>query len=434
MYLEKEGYIEFLGRKDGQIKINGYRVEIGEIERAIEQLEYVEGCAVVCKNVSGQNKVCAFLKNKLSYNIKVEKVKEDLRNLLPSYMVPAFIRIVKDFPLNSNGKINRAVLPDISQEKDNTNYKEKATNKLESFICSIVEELIGVTDIGINENLFEIGLDSVHAIKLISRLNKQNMIINLKTVYEQQCIKNIASALSQYESGITSEEQYVMCLHKEQNAKKNIFCFPPVASVGIVYKKFAEIIGKYNVYSFDFIPDYQRLELYTNLIKKIQSSGEYLFLGISAGGNLAFELAKKFEKEGEKIDKLILLDSFYIDEMNVNIMPEETSKNYAVEAAGIMMEQYPELCMEESYKKKLANNIQAYYGYLDTLVNTGVVNAPIYVLKSPTSSNEHIRGDIEGWKNCTHSIFDIYTGFGNHAEMLNEEYVEKNVKIIEGIL
>ena len=430
----KEGYIEFLGRKDGQIKINGYRVEIGEIERAIEQLEYVEGCAVVCKNVNGQNKVCAFLKNKLSYNIKVEKVKEDLRNLLPSYMVPAFIRIVKDLPLNSNGKINRAVLPDISQEKDNTNYKEKATNKLESFICSIVEELIGVTDIGINENLFEIGLDSVHAIKLISRLNKQNMIINLKTVYEQQCIKNIASALSQYESGITSEEQYVMCLHKEQNAKKNIFCFPPVASVGIVYKKFAEIIGKYNVYSFDFIPDYQRLELYTNLIKKIQSSGEYLFLGISAGGNLAFELAKKFEKEGEKIDKLILLDSFYIDEMNVNIMPEETSKNYAVEAAGIMMEQYPELCMEESYKKKLANNIQAYYGYLDTLVNTGVVNAPIYVLKSPTSSNEHIRGDIEGWKNCTHSIFDIYTGFGNHAEMLNEEYVEKNVKIIEGIL
>ena len=429
----KEGYIEFLGRKDGQVKINGYRVELGEIEKSIERLEYIEKCVVLCKRVNKQNKLCAFLKLKQDTKKGVEVIKEDIMHFVPSYMVPAFISVIETFPLSSNGKVNRKALPDITNLNTEV-YKEKPKNSKETLLCNIVEELLGRKDIGVTENLFDMGMDSVLAIKLISRLEQHNISINLKTIYEYQTIRNIVSTLEDPEEKGKVDNQYVMCLNKAKSSKKNIFCFPPVVSIGVVYKKFAELIGDYNVYSFDFIPASNRLEIYKELIENIQSGGEYIFVGISAGGNLAFELAKEFEKSEKTVAKLILLDSFYIDEVNPNEMTEETSEDYAIKAADTMLKQYPELGVEKEYKKKLISNIRSYYKYLDTLINTGTVNSSIYVIKSPTRTNKHIRGEIEGWRNCTQSLFEICVGAGDHSEMLDKGYVEKNVEIIKKML
>jgi SagB-type dehydrogenase family enzyme len=191
----QEGYIEFLGRKDNQVKIQGYRIELGEIESALLRHEHVKSALVLARFEKERKHLCAY------YTSEEEIDSEDLRRFLakniPSYMIPTYFIFVKEMPLTANGKIDRNALLDLQQlTKDKSNFKVPETN-IEKRIVKICEETTKIMAIGINDNLFELGINSIDIVNFNRALNKEfECNIPIVKMFEFSKISTFAAYLS----------------------------------------------------------------------------------------------------------------------------------------------------------------------------------------------------------------------------------------------
>ncbi|MFS0915990.1 amino acid adenylation domain-containing protein [Brevibacillus sp. 179-C 1.1 NHS] len=433
--LHAGGFIEFLGRKDAQVKIRGYRVELGEIENQLLQLPQVKE-AVVLDHVDSKGKkyLCGYIVSEQL--IDVGKIKLQLGEVLPSYMVPLYFMQIDEMPLTPNGKVNRKAMPKPDVDSLTTNVYVEPASELEKQLAMIWSDLLGIERIGVNDHLFTLGADSMSIIKFAARLSRELPFqMPIHQVFQTPTIREIAEFLANQDTSKPDYSTERILLSTSGQGDKIIFCFPPVVALGVVYQRLAETLDNYTFYSFNFIESENRMEAYLSLIKQIQPQGPYTFLGISAGGNLAFEITKLLEKQGEHVADLILLDSFYIQEMNdERLTPEESSK-YAQETVEHMLQAYPQLQGEgEFFKEQVGKKIESYYSYLDNLKNAGQVAANLYVIKSPSSQSKHVRGDINLWGSSTTGTYAAFDGYGDHEKMLDTGFVEQNAALIKNIL
>lgn len=170
--LHREGFIEFLGRKDHQIKIRGYRIEIGEIENCLLKLPFIKKVIVVDNtDDNGMKYLCAyFVADKV---LSISQVREAISKDLPDYMVPTYFVQVENIGLTPNGKIDRKSLPkpDVNMINVQEEYVE-AGNKTEEILVDIWKEVLGLERVGIYDNFFEIGGNSVKLIEVFNKANK----------------------------------------------------------------------------------------------------------------------------------------------------------------------------------------------------------------------------------------------------------------------
>lgn len=124
-YLE-DGTMEFIGRKDSQVKISGHRVELGEIQYALVKMNEINEAVVIAKHDSqGQNTVCAYYTGTKGEKVDKIKIKKTLQQELPDYMIPTYFRQMEKFPLNENGKIDQKKLPNLMLNEFNKNFIEE---------------------------------------------------------------------------------------------------------------------------------------------------------------------------------------------------------------------------------------------------------------------------------------------------------------------
>ncbi|MBB6625637.1 amino acid adenylation domain-containing protein, partial [Clostridium gasigenes] len=432
--LRKDGYVEFLGRKDKQIKVRGYRVELGEIKNNIDSYSEIKESIVVCKtDVRNSKYICAYIVSNKKVNI--DELKEYLGKNLPNYMIPTHIIQIKEIPITKNGKVDYQSL----QEKEIITVREFIAPKteMEKMISKIWLEILNVEQIGTNENLFELGADSTSIIKFVATMStKYGIKSTIQQIFKTPNIREISKSVGIAEENINSKfSKELMLLNDDNGKNKKIFCFPPVVALGVVYQKLAEILQEYSIYSFNFIEDENKIDEYIKIIKEVQKEGPYTFLGISAGGNLAFEITKIMESRGDIVNEIVLLDSFYIDEINPNRLTEKESLQYANETVDLMLEQYPKLKSEDGvFEQYVVEKIRSYYRYLDDLINVGEVNANLNIIKSTSGTLKQIRGDINQWNHCTNGKCTFVNGYGNHEKMLDQGYVEKNAELIRNII
>lgn len=176
-YLD-DGVIEILGREDNQVKINGYRVELGEVEACL--LEHPEANHVVLDAPrhakTGQRHLVAYVAAKTppQGDAGWQKLLDGLRELaskqLPSYMVPSYLVPVDEMPLTANGKINRAALPQPWQERDEAEAGAEPAGELENELLALWRKQLRHEDFGVTDGFFDIGGDSLHAVGLLSAL------------------------------------------------------------------------------------------------------------------------------------------------------------------------------------------------------------------------------------------------------------------------
>ncbi|MGG4221368.1 amino acid adenylation domain-containing protein [Paenibacillus jamilae] len=435
--LNSKGYIEFLGRNDQQVKIRGYRVELGEIENQILQIIGVKEAVVLYTPDSRGNKVlCAYIVAQPS--LSIQDIKEGICRVLPNYMVPTHFIRLEQIPLTPNGKLDRKALPEPSGKTIFQKKYEAPVTEMEHIMVRIWEEILEYSFISVDDSLFELGVDSTSVIKFVARLATGHGIeLPIRQIFVTPTIRELASLVSSSETQISDLSNERMLFNPQGERDRNIFCFPPVVALGVVYQRLAEFIGSYRLYSFNFLEIEQDrlIAEYIRLIKEVQPEGPYVFLGISAGGNLAFEITKALEKQGDKVGQLILLDSFYITEINSERLTTEESRKYAKETVDIMLEKYPQLQSEgEFFYLHVGEKIQRYYTYLDNLMNSGQVAAHIHVIKSLQSQSKHIRGDIRMWEHSTIGEYSICDGYGDHESMLDATFVEQNADLILSIL
>jgi amino acid adenylation domain-containing protein len=198
--LSGDGILEFVGRKDWQVKILGNRVELVEIERALSTHPNVHAAAVTVASGSNvQTQLCAYVVQDEQTQSSTEELKAFLRQLLPDYMVPLYFVTLKSLPLTGSGKVDRRALPDPQAAEVSTSgdRNDPPVTELEKQIAGVCESVLGLNYIGANDNLFDFGADSLKVIKLVNRINQIHGIsMSLKVAFEFPTVAGLARYLS----------------------------------------------------------------------------------------------------------------------------------------------------------------------------------------------------------------------------------------------
>ena len=188
-----DGNLEIAGRRDSQVKVRGYRIELGELEAALREQKGVTDAVVLLKDDATRGKhLIAWVTPE---TVDPTSLREALKNKLPSYMVPASIHTLVKLPTTSSGKIDRRTLASMATDTDSaSSFNDQATptNVIEQMLLSIWEQLLGRDRIGINENFFDLGGDSILILQVISRAHQSGIKLTAKQHFEHPTISALA--------------------------------------------------------------------------------------------------------------------------------------------------------------------------------------------------------------------------------------------------
>jgi len=188
-----DGRIEFIGRRDQQIKLRGFRVELGEIEAALKRHPTIQSAVVLVAN----EQLCAYCITRAEEPPGARELKDFVRTVLPAYMIPANILLVPDFPLTANGKIDTRALLSLRPAPDQIHPPGEPGNETEQLIANIWKSVLGVNSIDLDENFFDAGGHSLLMIQMQSRLNETlPRKLTLIELFTHPTIRQLAGHLS----------------------------------------------------------------------------------------------------------------------------------------------------------------------------------------------------------------------------------------------
>ncbi len=188
-----DGTLEFLGRADDQVKIRGFRIELGEIEAQLLGQAEVREAVVIARNAGGDKRLVAYVVPTRSGGDEVtliDELQRALKQVLPEYMVPSAFVVLAAFPLNSNGKIDRNALPEPDWQLTSSYVAPR--NETETKLAEIWAKLLKLDRVGVEDNFFAIGGDSILSIQAVSRAHHAGIAITTRQLFESPTIAALA--------------------------------------------------------------------------------------------------------------------------------------------------------------------------------------------------------------------------------------------------
>lgn len=194
--LKEDGNLYYKGRIDNQVKIRGFRVELGEIETKLLKHPSISKCVVLAKKDSDKDShlVAYIVCNK---DIKIDELKKYMKDLVPTYMIPNYFIKLKEIPINSNGKADRKALSTIKYTVERENKYEAPRNEFEETLKKIIEEEMNITNVGIDDDILNLGADSLTLMRITAKLLDQKYEVSIQKFYEQKTIRKINDTLYQ---------------------------------------------------------------------------------------------------------------------------------------------------------------------------------------------------------------------------------------------
>ena len=249
------GEIVCLGRVDSQVKIRGLRIELDEIEKQILNIPNISNCIVAKKVLNDSHEVlCAYYIS--SNNVETNIIRNKLKNILPKYMIPQYFIRLDNLPYTPNGKVDRKILPLPSMNEEKTR-SIAARNNIDEKLVNILKDLLSIDSIGIEDDFFELGADSLTIINLSSIIyDKLKVNVLVKDIIENSSIIKLSNLISSKTNG--SVEIIPRCDFKlyypVSSAQKRIYyASNSIENSSILYNiPFGIILDK--------VPDLYRLE------------------------------------------------------------------------------------------------------------------------------------------------------------------------------
>ncbi|MCB4994270.1 mutanobactin A non-ribosomal peptide synthetase MubA [Streptococcus mutans] len=188
-----EGKLIFIGRSDDQVKIRGYRIELGEIEKYLKKVSQ-KNCLVSLQNKLSKNNKSLIAYIESSATIDESKIKEELKTLLPQYMVPSHIYIVPEFPINKSGKVDRKLLDSMYSSKhiapkEGLIKSSNLTEDIKSVWSNILD--YSIDSFSEDDNFFSLGGDSIKAISMASKLISKGYKVSVKEILKNPTIAQL---------------------------------------------------------------------------------------------------------------------------------------------------------------------------------------------------------------------------------------------------
>ncbi|MCZ4076318.1 non-ribosomal peptide synthase/polyketide synthase [Rhodococcus sp. H36-A4] len=186
-----DGDLEFVGRADDQVKIRGFRIELGEIESALSSQDPVGQVAVVLRtDRHDTHQLVAYLVPVVGSSIDVQKLRTEVAAVLPEYMIPSAFVVVSEIPLTVNGKLDRRALPEPVFE---VREFKAPTTPIEEIVAEIFADLLGVDRVGVDDDFFELGGNSLIATRVVSRIGAAvDSVVPVRALFESRTVERLA--------------------------------------------------------------------------------------------------------------------------------------------------------------------------------------------------------------------------------------------------
>jgi len=209
------GELEYIGRIDHQVKVRGFRIELGEIEATLNKHPQVKESIVIAREDNpGDKKLVAYIICSDGLAPSVNELFEYLIAKLPNYMAPSAFVPMERFPLTSNGKIDRGALPAPGQSRSDLHDSYVAPrNHNERKLAAIWAQVLGVDQVGIDDNFFVIGGDSIRGIKVLSLAQESGVTFGIQQIFQYQTIRKLAQQIQLFDgNGATTKHGQPFCL------------------------------------------------------------------------------------------------------------------------------------------------------------------------------------------------------------------------------
>ncbi|WP_028229688.1 non-ribosomal peptide synthetase, partial [Paraburkholderia ferrariae] len=182
----EDGTIDFLGRMDQQVKLRGMRIELGEIEAVLRQVAGVEQAAVELRGEGEARRLVGYV----SGAVEVEALRAGLEGRLPGYMVPGALVVLERLPVMQNGKVDRRALPE--PEAGEERERVEARTEREARLLAVWRSVLGREEVGVTDNFFEVGGDSILSLQIIARAKDAGLKLTPRQVFEHPTVATLA--------------------------------------------------------------------------------------------------------------------------------------------------------------------------------------------------------------------------------------------------
>ena len=206
-YMDKNHLIQFIGRKDFQVKINGFRIELDEITNCLLGYEGINSCITIVNEINGKKYIFCYYTSDLTLDQK--DIVSYLNTKLPKYMVPAKLVKLDVLPINNNGKIDRKALPKVELNIEDDFVS--ATTETQIKLLNIWKEILNLSNISITSDFFNIGGDSLLAIKLSSYIEKEfDVDVNINDIFENPTIETFGEYINNKAKTLNKEIPHIV--------------------------------------------------------------------------------------------------------------------------------------------------------------------------------------------------------------------------------
>ncbi|HET9959512.1 MAG TPA: amino acid adenylation domain-containing protein [Polyangiaceae bacterium] len=322
-----DGEIEFLGRSDNQVKIQGFRVELGEIESALAALPYVRAAAASAVGErSGPKTLVAYVVVQPELEVTSALLSEALARSLPAYMIPSRFVFLPELPLTPTGKVDRGSLARSISVEVATRRIVRPSNELESKLLRIWQDILQREDLSVEDGFFDAGGQSFLAMRLMLRIKQEfRRELPLSTLFQHGTIRALAMLLGGPSDEPTATNLIPMRAARGTSQPKAMFLVHPVGGNVLCYRDLAQLLpDEFEVHglqahglargSSPLTSIEQMAEAYCRSItsrddgRALRDHGVHL-AGWSLGGVVAFEMARQLSFAGYAVSSLTLIDS-----------------------------------------------------------------------------------------------------------------------------
>jgi len=217
------GDIEYLGRADDQVKIRGFRIEPGEIEAALLTHPSLQAAVVLARpDTNGDQRLCAYVVARRNGELRIDELRAHLRERLPEHMLPAVFVELKEMPLTAHGKLDKKSLPEPGHERPDFEKRyEPARNGVEAMLSELWTGVLGVEHIGIHDDFFDLGGDSIKGVIFINRLQERlGEIVHVVNIFNAPTIASFAKYLEEQHTGAVAAITGSRVSHAVRSAAK----------------------------------------------------------------------------------------------------------------------------------------------------------------------------------------------------------------------
>jgi amino acid adenylation domain-containing protein len=313
------GELEYLGRTDGQVKVRGYRIELGEIEATLVAHPAVEQAAVgVHTDGDGESRIVAYVVPDAAVRDGgTALLRKHVAAALPEYMLPNLYVGLGALPLTGNGKLDRAALARPERERS---AGTPPRTEQESELCLLFAQTLGLERVGIDDDFFDLGGQSMLAMRLAARIRAQYGVdLPIRALFEAPTVAELAERLTELGELSETDSFATLIPLRRTGGRPPIFCMHPGGGVSWFYRGLTAQLGPdYPLYGLQARGILEPAALPTSLaamaaeyireIRQVWPDGPYHLLGWSFGGVLAYEVAVQLQGQGARVGLLASLD------------------------------------------------------------------------------------------------------------------------------